>query len=289
MFAAHGLPDVVASDNGPAFVSEEYKVFLRRNSIRQILVPPYHPASNGAAERAVQTIKEKLKKAESGDGLHVQLARILLAYRTTPHEVAGCSPAELLMGRRLKTALDLLRPDLRTTVISQQIAENLRVNRGSAGAVATPPGTTVFARNFRPGPAWVPATVEADKGFSAVLRLPDGRQWTRHRDHVRVVPWQPELSEHSGATQDNRSDVPSGETAVVFDTAGGAATDTTQRLPVSFHLRVFRLVNWRTRLSPVTRVVVPVPCHASNSVVPIQTPIRRSSRVRKPVVRYVPQ
>lgn len=152
MFTTHGLPDVVVSDNGPTFVSEEYKIFLRRNGIRQILVPPYHPASNGAAERAVQTIKQKLKKAQSGDDLHVQIARISLTYQTTRHEVTGCSPAELLMGLKLKTALDLLQPDLRTTVMSQQISQSLQVNRGLAGAVATPPGMTVFARKFHPGP-----------------------------------------------------------------------------------------------------------------------------------------
>lgn len=193
MFVTHGLPDVVISDNGPAFVSKEYKIFLRRNGIQQILVPPYHPASNGAAECAVQTIEQKLKKAKLEDGLHAQIASISLTYRTTLHEGTGCSPAQLLMGRKLKMALDLLWPDLWTTVMSQQISQSLQVNRGSAGAVAAPPGTTVFARNFRPGPAFVPATVEAEKGYAAVLRPPDGRQWTQHHDHVRAVPWQPKL------------------------------------------------------------------------------------------------
>ncbi|XP_049267997.1 uncharacterized protein K02A2.6-like [Rhipicephalus sanguineus] len=64
MFATHGLPDVVVSDNGPAFVSEEFKNFLHRNGIKQVLTPPYHPASNGAAERAVECIKSKLKKSD---------------------------------------------------------------------------------------------------------------------------------------------------------------------------------------------------------------------------------
>lgn len=129
------------------------------------------------------------------------------------------------MGWKLKTALDLLRPDLRTTVMSQQITESLQVNKGSAGAVAAPPGTTVFARNFHPIPAWVPERVEADKGFSAVLRLRDGHQWTRHRDHVWVVPWQPELSELSRDPQANHPDVPSVEPAICLDTAGGASAN----------------------------------------------------------------
>ncbi|XP_049270261.1 uncharacterized protein K02A2.6-like [Rhipicephalus sanguineus] len=290
MFATHGLPDVVVSGNGPTFVSEEYKIFLRRNGIRQIFVPPYHPASNGAAERAVQTIKQKLKKAQSGGDLHVQIARILLTYRTTPQEVTGCSPAELLMGRKLKTALDLLPPDLRTPVMSQQISQSLLVNRGSAGAVATPPGTTVFARNFRPAPVWVPATVEADKGYAAVLRLPDGPQWTRHHDHVRAVPRQHELSEYSGRSHTEPPNASGVKPAGPLDAAGATApyepadtagtTATTGASSGEFE---------GTCVSSDPGGCASAPGDAPKPVTLSQTPIRRSSRVRKPVMRYVPQ
>lgn len=51
--ATHGLPDVVVSNNGTAFSSGDFKDFLRRNGIRQVLVAPYHPSSNGQAERMV--------------------------------------------------------------------------------------------------------------------------------------------------------------------------------------------------------------------------------------------
>ncbi|XP_064470186.1 uncharacterized protein K02A2.6-like [Ornithodoros turicata] len=116
IFARHGLPDLVVSDNGPAFVSAKYTEFLKRNGVRKVLIPPYHPASNGAAERVVQTIKNKLKKASIGD-FKTQLSRALFSYRTTPHEITGASPAELLCGRKLRTALDNLHPDMRTAVL----------------------------------------------------------------------------------------------------------------------------------------------------------------------------
>ncbi|XP_070380703.1 uncharacterized protein [Dermacentor albipictus] len=67
VFPNQELPDVIASDNGPAFASTEYLAWLTKNGIRRMMVPPFHPASKGAAECVVQTIKDKLKKSQAGD------------------------------------------------------------------------------------------------------------------------------------------------------------------------------------------------------------------------------
>ena len=67
LFASHGIPDSVVSDNGSPFVSAEMKEFLAANGVKQITSSPYHPASNGLAERAVQTCKAAIKKIK---GLH---------------------------------------------------------------------------------------------------------------------------------------------------------------------------------------------------------------------------
>ncbi|XP_037502949.1 uncharacterized protein K02A2.6-like [Rhipicephalus sanguineus] len=129
-FAQHGLPDTIVSDNGPAFTSAQYLDFLTRNGIRRMLVPPYHPASNGAAEQAVQTVKNKLKKSGSGN-FQTQLSRFLFHYRTTPRKVTGRPPCELLTGRAFKTPLDVLRPSLQMSVLLRQLKQKLYADRGS--------------------------------------------------------------------------------------------------------------------------------------------------------------
>ena len=58
IFSNLGIPEVIVSDNGTAFTSTEFPTFVQNNGIRHVRSSPYHPASNGLAERAVQTFKE---------------------------------------------------------------------------------------------------------------------------------------------------------------------------------------------------------------------------------------
>ena len=71
---------------------------------------PYHPSSNGLAERAVRVVKEGLKKQNTSDTLTDQLSRVLLSYRITPQSTTRITPAELLFGRNLRSKLDVLKP-----------------------------------------------------------------------------------------------------------------------------------------------------------------------------------
>ena len=62
IFACWGLPEQIGTDNGPQFTSEEFKKFMHSNGIWHFRTAPYHPQSNGAAERFVQTFKQAMKK-----------------------------------------------------------------------------------------------------------------------------------------------------------------------------------------------------------------------------------
>ena len=132
VFAQFGLPEIVVTDNGTCFVSdEEFEQFLQLNGVKQTTSAPYHPSSNGLAERAVQIVKKGLQKVTDGSVV-TRLARILTSYRVTPQRTTGVSPAQLLLGRQPRTRLDMLRPDINSRVEdkqTQQIKDHDKASR----------------------------------------------------------------------------------------------------------------------------------------------------------------
>lgn len=268
-FATHGLPDTIVSDNGAAFTSDEFRNFLNRNGVRRILIPPYHPASNGAAERVVQVVKRNLKKTTTGD-FKTQLARMLFVYRNTPHEVTGRTPAELLFGRKLRTSLDMLRPSLRSNVLFRQLKQKMYHDRGKK-QLREQPGH-VYTRNFREGPSWVPATVVAPRSASSMdVQTRDGSVWHRHHDHIRPRTPSPEvvaLSPPAEYTTPHLKDL-----LPEPGNSGSAPPD--ERSP--------RAAASTSKTVEEAGVSAPVPPTTPPS--PLQQ-LRRSSRVKKPVIRY---
>lgn len=150
LFATHGLPQQLVSDNGPQFTSDEFRTFMRNNGIKHKRAAPYHPATNGSAERFVQTFKQALRAAlTEKKTLSWKLANFLLAYRTTPHALTGEAPAVLLMGRNLRTKLDILKPNIRKRVEEKQQDQELRSSHNPTREL--PVGQAVVARNYRSG------------------------------------------------------------------------------------------------------------------------------------------
>ena len=124
IFAIHGLPCQIVSDNGAQFTSAHFTEFLKQNGIKHIRSAPYHPATNGEAERFVQTFKQAMKAAKYDSGtFETKLARFLLMYRNTPNSTTAQSPAQLLFHRTLRTRLTLLMPNVSDMVANKQASQ----------------------------------------------------------------------------------------------------------------------------------------------------------------------
>ena len=186
LFATHGIPEIVVSDNGAAFTSAEFRQFMEGNGIKHIYSAPYHPSSNGLAERAVATFKGAMKRMNSEYGsLESKIDRFLLRYRITPHATTGEPPALLLLGRMPRSRLDLLRPDLAAYTYKKQEQQRNDHDKRSRDRTFEV-GQLVYVKNFGQGTPWVMATVKERTGpLSFRVMLPDGRMLRRHQDHIR--------------------------------------------------------------------------------------------------------
>ena len=98
----HGIPETVISDNGPQLSSAAFADFAAKWEFSHVTSSPRYPKSNGMAERTVQTIKKFLEKA---DKKNEDPYLAILAHRSCPDPSGDPSPAEKLMGRKLRTRL----------------------------------------------------------------------------------------------------------------------------------------------------------------------------------------
>ena len=124
VFARHGIPRIVKSDNGPQYTSDEYKKFSEEWGFKHVTTSPYHPQANGLAEKSVQIIKRIRRKAKTDErDPHLSL----LEYRNTM--INGISsPAQLCMSRRLRSVLPCTPEQLAPKMINpEKVVESARL------------------------------------------------------------------------------------------------------------------------------------------------------------------
>ena len=105
IFARHGIPETMVSDNGPQFDSSVFKQFAREWGFQHETSSPRYPQANGKAERGVGIVKSLLNKAKESQS-DPYLA--LLAYRQAPRENID-APAKVLMGRELRSKVPQIK------------------------------------------------------------------------------------------------------------------------------------------------------------------------------------
>ena len=177
LFSRWGIPIQLVSDNGPQLTSMEFRSFLARNGIKHILTAPFHPATNGLAERSVGNLKSSIKASLGNFNLH----NFLLANRNTIHSTTGRSPAEIMLGRSLRTRLDLLKPDLSERVGQQQ---DKMMRSSPKREKFFYENDNVLARDYRGTEKWQPGTIKEVLGDKHFLVDVGAHIWKRHIDQL---------------------------------------------------------------------------------------------------------
>ncbi|XP_064462970.1 uncharacterized protein K02A2.6-like [Ornithodoros turicata] len=112
VWARFGLPTCILTDKGIAFAGAAFQEFIKRNGTRHMQTAPYHPQSNGLAERAVRNVKEAFIKLTDG-ALEIRLQRWLHSHRRTPSAAhGGKAPAEMLFNFLPHSRLDIIQADV---------------------------------------------------------------------------------------------------------------------------------------------------------------------------------
>ena len=188
----YGIPDQLVSDNGPQFSSYEFKKFTKNYGIVHTTTSPYHPQANGQVERTVQTVKDLVRKSEDP-------YKALMDFRNTPLDI-GLSPAQMFLGRRLKTTLPtaatLLKPCIPDpNTVQQKLKQRQEKNKvyfdkhASKDLVPLSSGDPVMMKPTGKSKKWTRATVlsKHDTPRSYVVEAANGMKYRRNRIMLRAT------------------------------------------------------------------------------------------------------
>ncbi|XP_026065967.1 uncharacterized protein K02A2.6-like [Carassius auratus] len=179
IFSRNGLPEQICTDNGRQFVSDEFQKFMKLNGVKHITSAPYHPATNGLAERFVQTFKKAIKAMDNDTiSLQHKIDNFLFMYRNATHSTTGQTPAMMFLKRNLRSRLDLIKPDVRRDVENKQFVHmNNRQTRNFQV------GQEVLARDYRLE-KWQPGTITTRTGPLMYTVKVGDNTWRRHADQL---------------------------------------------------------------------------------------------------------
>ena len=208
MFARHGIPQYVVSDNGPQYSSEIFCKFAKDYGFIHITSSPKYPQSNGEAERAVRTIKSLLKKA---DDKKEDRYLALMAYHATPLE-CGYSPAELLMSRRVRANIPTTQQQLLPKVpqmsflLNKDKAIKLRQKQNfNERHNARPLSTLQHGEKVWLSEEETMATVQSDAGTRSYnVNTESGSTLRRNRRQLVAIPEEENIQTEQNSTDSHQ-------------------------------------------------------------------------------------
>ncbi|XP_064622352.1 uncharacterized protein K02A2.6-like [Lineus longissimus] len=193
-FARHGIPDILVSDRGTQFTSDQFRRFSTNWSFTHEFISPGNSKANGAVEAAVKVAQKLLTKSKAAkENPYLGLLNI----RNTPTEGLQSSPSQRLLGRRTKTLIpstqDRLLPRLPSG--EKERMENRKLNMaqkrngGRHDLKPLKPGDHVRIQPTQFGQTeWRPATVakRLKSRTNEVTAL--GKTLVRNRQQLRFKP-----------------------------------------------------------------------------------------------------
>ncbi|WKY00905.1 hypothetical protein Q1695_015148 [Nippostrongylus brasiliensis] len=188
MFTQYGYPETLVTDNGTQFTSKDFSEFCSRNGIKHVRTPPFHPQSNGQVERFVDTFKRALQKLRGEGTIQESIQTFLFNYRRTPcpSVPGGRSPAEVFLGRRLRSTLTMLKPN-KTEVRrhDEKMEEQFNLHHGARERTFEP-GDPVWVRDYRDGhPKWTPGQILNKHGRCVYDITVQNQIWRRQANQLR--------------------------------------------------------------------------------------------------------
>ena len=106
IFATHGIPVKLKTDNGPPFNGNEFERYAKALGMEWKPSTPLWPQSNSSVESLMKPIGKVLQTAQlEGKNWKQEQQRFLLTYRTTRHVTTKVPPCELLFNRTIRGQL----------------------------------------------------------------------------------------------------------------------------------------------------------------------------------------
>jgi hypothetical protein len=131
VFAQHGIPKVIKTDNGPAFISGEWAAFVRDYGFKHQKITPLHPEANAGAERTMKNENKVIRCALiEKSPWKKEMKQYLERYNQTPHTATKYSPNMLKLGHDNCNIL----PSFNNRHLTPQILQNALGNDEAAKA-----------------------------------------------------------------------------------------------------------------------------------------------------------
>ena len=151
-----------------------------------------------------------------------------MTYRVAPQSTTEVLPAELLLGRRPRTRLDLIKPNTAERVKQRQLIQKAGHDVKTKTRVFHK-ADTVFAKNFGSGRRWLPGKmIEVTGPVSFRVKLSDGRQHRYHQGQLRHRYCEEDVTETSDVEYDDSMPIVADSTQTT-----SSGTETTAVLPAN--------------------------------------------------------